>query len=238
MRAGGRFRGHRFVGMASQRTATPFATQAACAWSDALGLLRLVRLLSFRWRQAGIVRCLDGSPSLASSAVTRAVRLCTCAHSARIRASFSAWLRWLRSGSWVTPWFRIDSAVTVSKASFCASQSVDELPLKPGSSRYGPTASGPTTSYRHRNPTDADSLNQRGAIRPGPALRVPRPGEPPGRSARRAVLACGSGAAAAGQSSLGASARGLRPARGPPPLRRRLSWTLSKNAQPQRLGWM
>jgi hypothetical protein len=65
MRAGGRFRGHRFVRMTGQRTATPFATQATCAWSDTHGLLRLVRLVTLQacpcegggW-QAGIVRCL------------------------------------------------------------------------------------------------------------------------------------------------------------------------------------
>jgi hypothetical protein len=43
-----------------------------------------------------------GSLSLASSATTRAVRTCTCAHSVRINVSFSAWLSWLRSGSWDT----------------------------------------------------------------------------------------------------------------------------------------
>ena len=78
----------------------------------------------------------DGSPSLASSAITRAVRLCTCAHSARIKSRpFSASLRRLSSGSWVTSRFRIDSVVTVSNV-FYASQSVGKLPLKPGSSRY------------------------------------------------------------------------------------------------------
>ena len=49
----------------------PFATQAARARSNTLGLLRLVRFLPLRWRQAGIVRGLRGSPSLASSAATR-----------------------------------------------------------------------------------------------------------------------------------------------------------------------
>ena len=138
MRAGGRFCGNRLVGMAAQWTATPFATQAAGAWSDTLGLLRLVRLLTLRWRQAGIVRCLRrfAEPGF-ECAITRAVKmgLCTCAHSARIKASFSASLRRLSSGSWVTSRFRIDSVVTVSNV-FYASRSVGKLPLKPGSSRY------------------------------------------------------------------------------------------------------
>jgi len=56
----------------------------------------------------------DGSLRFASSAAICAVRPCTYVHSARIKASFSAWLRWLRSGSWGTPAFRLDSTVTVS----------------------------------------------------------------------------------------------------------------------------
>src|SRR4051794_3477081 len=43
-----------------------------------------------------------GTPSRASNSATRAVSACTCAHSARIRASFSSCDRRLRSGSWVT----------------------------------------------------------------------------------------------------------------------------------------
>ena len=50
------FRGHRFVGKEGQWPATPFATQAAFARSGTPGFLRLVRLLTLRRRQAGIVR--------------------------------------------------------------------------------------------------------------------------------------------------------------------------------------
>ena len=52
----GCFRGHRFVGKEVQWPATPFATQAAFARSGTPGFLRLVRLLTLRRRQAGIVR--------------------------------------------------------------------------------------------------------------------------------------------------------------------------------------
>ena len=56
-----------------------------------------------------------GSASFASrSAIRRSAASSRC-HSARIRASFSAWLRWLRSGSGGTPAVRIDSTVTVSR---------------------------------------------------------------------------------------------------------------------------
>src|SRR4249920_1027973 len=55
-----------------------------------------------------------GSPSFASSSATRAISAWTCVQSARINASFSAWLRLLRFGGWVTPLFRVDSTVTVS----------------------------------------------------------------------------------------------------------------------------
>ena len=58
MRAGYRLGGYRLVGIAGQRTATTFAAQAALAWSNTLACLGLVRLLTLRWRQAGIVRCL------------------------------------------------------------------------------------------------------------------------------------------------------------------------------------
>jgi hypothetical protein len=44
----------------------------------------------------------DGTPSRASNAATRAVSICTCAHSVRISASFSSCDRRLRSGSSVT----------------------------------------------------------------------------------------------------------------------------------------
>jgi hypothetical protein len=60
MRAGGGFRRYRLVGMADQRTAAAFAAEAASARSDALGLLRLIGLLTLRRRQAGIVRRLAG----------------------------------------------------------------------------------------------------------------------------------------------------------------------------------
>jgi len=56
VRTGWRLRGHRLVGIAGQRAATALATQAAFARSDALGFLRVVRLLTLRRRQAGIVR--------------------------------------------------------------------------------------------------------------------------------------------------------------------------------------
>ena len=46
-----------------------------------------------------------GSDSRASSATMRAVNAWTCAQSARIRASFSAWLRWRR---WVAQ--RVESS--------------------------------------------------------------------------------------------------------------------------------
>ena len=55
-----------------------------------------------------------GSLSLASSAATRAVSAWTCAQSAWISAFFSAWLRWSRFGSSLTPAFRIDPVVIVS----------------------------------------------------------------------------------------------------------------------------
>jgi hypothetical protein len=58
METGNRLGGHGFIGIAGQRTATTFATQAAFARSDAFGFLRLVQLLPLRRRQAGIVRCL------------------------------------------------------------------------------------------------------------------------------------------------------------------------------------
>src|SRR5882757_11582463 len=48
MRASGGFGGHRFVGIARQRTAAAIAAQAARARSDTLGLLRPVWLLPFR----------------------------------------------------------------------------------------------------------------------------------------------------------------------------------------------
>ena len=44
---------------------------------------------------------LGGRLSRASSPATRAVKACTCAHSARIRASFSASVSLLRSGGGV-----------------------------------------------------------------------------------------------------------------------------------------
>ncbi len=56
MRAGGRLRGDRFVGKQRQRTTPATATQAALARSGTLGFLRLVRLLTLRRRQTGIVR--------------------------------------------------------------------------------------------------------------------------------------------------------------------------------------
>jgi hypothetical protein len=56
MDAGGGFRNHRLVRMADQRSATASAAQAALAWSDAFGFLRLIGLLTLRRRQAGIVR--------------------------------------------------------------------------------------------------------------------------------------------------------------------------------------
>ncbi len=56
MRTSAHLRGHRFVDSAGQRAATAFATEAALAWSDTLGFLRLVRPLTLRRRQAGIVR--------------------------------------------------------------------------------------------------------------------------------------------------------------------------------------
>jgi hypothetical protein len=56
MRAGGRLGGDRFVGKQRQRTTTAPATQAASAPSATLGFLRLVRLLTLRRRQTGIVR--------------------------------------------------------------------------------------------------------------------------------------------------------------------------------------
>jgi hypothetical protein len=71
--------GHRLVRIADQQPTTAFALP------DPFGFLRLVRLLPYRRRQAGIVRGLRRLMSLASSAATRAV----CAHSARIRVSFS-----------------------------------------------------------------------------------------------------------------------------------------------------
>src|SRR5208282_6053010 len=60
MRAGRHLGGHRLVGIADQRPATAFAAQTAFARSGALGLLRPVRLLALRWRQAGIVRGFAG----------------------------------------------------------------------------------------------------------------------------------------------------------------------------------
>ena len=56
VRTGWGLRGYRFIGKQCQRAATSFATQAALARSDTLGLLRLVRLLPLRGRQTGIVR--------------------------------------------------------------------------------------------------------------------------------------------------------------------------------------
>jgi hypothetical protein len=56
MRAGGRPCGDRFVGKKGQRATAALAIQAALAWSGTLGFLRLVRLLTLRRRQAGIVR--------------------------------------------------------------------------------------------------------------------------------------------------------------------------------------
>jgi hypothetical protein len=53
MPAGHRPGGHRFVGIAGQRTATAFAAEVVLAWSDTLGFIRLVRLLPFGRRQAG-----------------------------------------------------------------------------------------------------------------------------------------------------------------------------------------
>ena len=58
MRAGYRLGGYCLVGIAGQRAATAFAAQAALAWPNTLACLGLVRLLTLRWRQAGIVRCL------------------------------------------------------------------------------------------------------------------------------------------------------------------------------------
>ena len=90
MRTRYRLGGHRLVGIAGQRSAAPFASHAALARPDAFGFLRLVRFLPLRRRQARIVRGLRWFVALASSTAIRVVRLCTCAHSARIRASFSA----------------------------------------------------------------------------------------------------------------------------------------------------
>jgi hypothetical protein len=56
MRAGRDLRGYPLVGVADQRTAAAFANQTAFARSGAFGLLRPVRLLACRRRQAGIVR--------------------------------------------------------------------------------------------------------------------------------------------------------------------------------------
>ena len=44
----------------------------------------------------GLSSVFGGSDSRAAGATTRAVNAWTCAQSARIRASFSAWLRWRR----------------------------------------------------------------------------------------------------------------------------------------------
>jgi hypothetical protein len=60
MRADRDLRGYCFVGIAGQRTAAAFAAQTAFARPGALGLLRPVRLLTFRRRQAGIVRRFAG----------------------------------------------------------------------------------------------------------------------------------------------------------------------------------
>ena len=46
------------IGVAGQRPAATLPTQATLAWAVALRLLRSVGLLSLRWRQARIVRCL------------------------------------------------------------------------------------------------------------------------------------------------------------------------------------
>jgi hypothetical protein len=46
---------HRFIRITGQRPTASFATKAALARPDAFGFLRLVRLLTLRWRQAGIV---------------------------------------------------------------------------------------------------------------------------------------------------------------------------------------
>jgi len=54
----GCLRGDRFVGEKGQRATAALTTQAALAWSATLGFLGLVRLLTLRRRQAGIVRCL------------------------------------------------------------------------------------------------------------------------------------------------------------------------------------
>jgi hypothetical protein len=56
MRAGGRLRSDRFVGKQRQRTTAAPPTQAALARPSTLGFLRLVRLLTLRRRQTGIVR--------------------------------------------------------------------------------------------------------------------------------------------------------------------------------------
>jgi hypothetical protein len=60
MGAGKGFRGHRLVGMANQRAAAAFAAKAALARCNMFGLLRSVRLLTLRRRQAGIVRVFRG----------------------------------------------------------------------------------------------------------------------------------------------------------------------------------
>ena len=46
------------IGVAGQRPATTLPAQATLARAVALPLLRLIGLLSLRWRQARIVRCL------------------------------------------------------------------------------------------------------------------------------------------------------------------------------------
>jgi hypothetical protein len=103
MRTGGGFGGDGLIGLAGQWPAAALAAEAAFALPGAApvlpGWFGLCPLDGGRLELSGVF---GGWPSRASRSATRAVSACTCAQSAWIRASFSAWLSWSSGGSWVT----------------------------------------------------------------------------------------------------------------------------------------
>ncbi len=130
MRAGRDLRGYPLVGMADQRSAATFAAQTAFARSGAFGLLRPVRLLAFRWRQAGIVRRLVrlGEPrfKLGNAPLGRLKAL----EQRPDQGVLFGVAQVVEVGKLGHPAVRIDSAVTASSTFFQAGRWADKRSVK------------------------------------------------------------------------------------------------------------